>query len=333
MKKELILSLILTVIFLVCPFRETYGLSNEVYLKNQYKEVIGNREKYNVNGDGISIALLDSGFSKKKNKEITMKGGISFKETNNYEDLNGHGTHLAGVINSIAPKADIYAVKVLDKRLSGSYDDLIKGIEWAIDNNIDIISMSLGGEKESESLHKAIKEAHDKGIIVISSVGNNGFSINDTVTYPAKYDEVIGVGALGKNKKRWFRTSRGNGIDILAPGEDILSNSLDGKYIKRSGTSIAAAYVAGVVALIMEQNESLSNDEIKNILSKTAIPIGSKFEYGNGVLSISKALDQSNKIKLLKNIETGGMLFLLTTLVIVFFFIRKKRRKVLLERK
>lgn len=74
--------------------------------------------------------------------------------------------------------------------------------------------MSLGGDKKSESLHKAIKEAHQKGIVVISSVGNNGFSVNDTVTYPAKYDEVLGVGALGKNKKRWFRTSRGNGIDF-----------------------------------------------------------------------------------------------------------------------
>ncbi|WXA44782.1 S8 family serine peptidase [Bacillus paralicheniformis] len=94
---------------------------------------------------------------------MTIKGGISFKETDNYVDLNGHGTHIAGIINSIAPKADIYAVKVLDKKLSGSYDDLIKGIQWAIANNVDIISMSLGGDKKSESLHKAIKEAHQKG--------------------------------------------------------------------------------------------------------------------------------------------------------------------------
>ncbi|KAA0813138.1 hypothetical protein EI976_05030 [Bacillus licheniformis] len=333
MKKVLILLLFCCVIFLFCPIFETYGLSEEEYLKNQYREVKTIREKYNLKGEGVSIALLDSGISKKKN-QITIKGGISFKETDNYVDLNGHGTHIAGIINSIAPKADIYAVKVLDKKLSGSYDDLIKGIQWAIANNVDIISMSLGGDKKSESLHKAIKEAHQKGIVVISSVGNNGYSVNDTVTYPAKYDEVLGVGALGKNKKKWFRTSRGNGIDFLAPGEEILSNSLNGKYIKRSGTSISAAYATGVVALMIEQNKSLSNDEIKNILSQTAIPLGSKYEYGHGVLDINNALDQSNKIRWFKNLKTGGIVFGFLTLVTCFFFIRKSRnRKVLLERK
>lgn len=187
--------------------------------------------------------------------------------------------------------------------------------------------MSLGGDKKSESLHKAIKEAHQKGIVVISSVGNNGFSVNDTVTYPAKYDEVLGVGALGKNKKRWFRTSRGNGIDFLAPGEEILSNSLNGKYIKRSGTSISAAYATGVVALMIEQNKSLSNDEIKNILSQTAIPLGSKYEYGHGVLDINNALDQSNKIRWFKNLKTGGIVFGFLTLITCFFFIRKSRNR------
>ncbi|WP_423110014.1 S8 family serine peptidase [Bacillus licheniformis] len=91
--------------------------------------------------------------------------------------------------------------------------------------------------------------------------------------------------------------------------------------MKRSGTSISAAYATGVVALMIEQNKSLSNDEIKNILSQTAIPLGSKYEYGHGVLDINNALDQSNKIRWFKNLKTGGIVFGFLTLVTCFFFI------------
>ncbi|WP_081584565.1 S8 family serine peptidase [Bacillus bingmayongensis] len=190
----------------------------------------------------------------------------------------------------MAPKADIYAVKVLDRNQKGYYDDIVKGIQWCIDNNIDIILMSLGGSKYSKLLDNSIQKASKYGITIVSAVGNDGISNKDTVTYPAKLSGVIGVGAINQKEKRWFKSSRGKGIDIMVPGENISSTGLNNKIITQSGTSASAAYVAGFIAL-MKQHKNMTNLEIENALKETATSIGNEYEYGAGIINEEKSLN------------------------------------------
>ncbi|WP_339201720.1 S8 family serine peptidase [Peribacillus sp. FSL P2-0133] len=288
-RKYLIVGILCLVIFMTVSHRNTS--KNEPVLG--ISSIHQLQEKQMLSGKGISIAILDSGVNL-NNHALNIKGGVNFtKETKDYQDLNGHGTYLAGIIASkkygIAPKADVYAVKVLDSKKKGSYDTIIKGIQWAINQDVDIILMSLGGQKFSKSMDEYIKKAHQKGITIISAVGNNGLSKLDTVIYPAKFNEVIAVGAVGEDNKRWFKSSRGQGIDIMAPGVNLPSFNLKNEIVIENGTSVAAAYVAGVVCLLI-QKENMTNIEIENTLKKTAISTGSEFEYGNGVINVREII-------------------------------------------
>ncbi|MDF9763786.1 subtilisin family serine protease [Peribacillus simplex] len=116
------------------------------------------RKKYGVFGENVSIAILDTGVSSLEMIEIA--GGVNILDTTkNPEDENGHGTFLAGIIKSIAPKADLYVVKTLKKDLTGTYEDIATGIEWARKKKVDIILMSFGGEKDTPVLKEAVQKS------------------------------------------------------------------------------------------------------------------------------------------------------------------------------
>lgn len=252
-----------------------------------------------LTGKGSSVAILDTGVST-KHKDLKIKGGISFIEGNKkYEDDNGHGTHLAGIIGAqknkigitgIAPNADIYAVKVLDNKASGKYSTVVKGIDWAIEKNIDVILMSLGGLTESTFFKKAIDKAYKKGSLLVSSAGNYGYKEGNTITYPAKYNSTIAVGALDSNNERGYLSSKGSQLELMAPGVDIQSTWIKNSYKRESGTSMAAAYVAGEAALLFGKYPKLKNKEIRHYLKSSASPLGKHNEYGNGKINLNKAI-------------------------------------------
>lgn len=261
------------------------------------------QKNHKLTGKNISIAILDTGIDM-NHEDLNIRRSISFIEgTNGYDDESSHGTHISGIIGAkdnkigiigVAPSSQIYSLKVLDAKENGKYSNIIQAIEWSIKNNIKIISMSFGGYQKSDALETAINKAHEKNIILISSSGNTGFFDEDTITYPAKYKNVISVGAINSQKERWFASSQGNKIDIMAPGEKILSTSPKQKYEIKSGTSMAAAYVTGSISLLLEKKPTLTNIEVENILKKTATPIGIPFEYGNGLINIEKAINEIN---------------------------------------
>ncbi|WP_415782955.1 S8 family peptidase, partial [Bacillus manliponensis] len=139
-------------------------------------------------------------------------------------------------------------------------------------------------------LDKVIKKASKKGITIVSAVGNGGLSTQDTITYPAKLEGVIGIGATNNKNERWFKSSRGEGIDVMAPGENIYGTTLDNKTVKQSGTSVAAAYTTGVIALLKQHDNDISNVEIEKTLKETATSLGSKYEYGSGIMNEKELL-------------------------------------------
>jgi len=254
-------------------------------------------EVRNHQGNTVKIAVLDTGIS--AHEDLVIAGGVSFvPDMQQYADDNGHGTHVAGTIAAannmkgvvgVAPRSDIYAVKVLDNKGGGSYSQVINGIYWAIDNNMDVISMSFGGTQYSRALHEAIQEAERQGILIVAAAGNRGFG-PETELYPALYPEVISVGAVTKAHKRASYSSTGSELDIVAPGTEILSTTNDGGYGILTGTSMAAPHVTGAIAVLLAKNKTWSGQQIKDLIYESATPLGSQSEYGHGLLNLAKAL-------------------------------------------
>ncbi|WP_135550802.1 S8 family peptidase [Paenibacillus cymbidii] len=206
--------------------------------------------QHNFAGKAVKVGILDTGIS--NHEDLKVAGGISFVEgTTSYADDNGHGTHVAGTVAALdnkvgvqgmAPKVDLYAIKVLGANGSGSYSQVVQGIEWAIANKMDIINLSFGGAVNSEILHTAIKEAVRAGLIVVAAAGNQG-QATESETYPALFPEVVSVGATTPSNQRAAFSSTGSNLALVAPGTEVLSTTMGGQYGELSGTSMAAPHV------------------------------------------------------------------------------------------
>ncbi len=253
-----------------------------------------------TNGTGIKIAVIDTGISK-KHPDLNIAGGINLvgkKKGRNYNGDNGHGTHVAGIIAArnnnigvvgVAPDAQLYAVKALDKYGSGYISDVIEAIEWAVLNNMSIISMSLGTPQYSQALEEVCNTAYANGVLLIAAAGNSGDgnAFTDEVMYPAKFDSVIAVGAINRNDTAPYFSASGPEVELAAPGVEIYSTWPRDTYTYASGTSMAAPFVTGVAALYWSENQSLSNSELRELLRNTALDLGEKGKdnvYGYGLV-------------------------------------------------
>ena len=266
----------------------------------------------NYTGKGIKVAVIDTGIDT-THPALTVSGGMSVFSDNSYQDDNGHGTHVAGIIASknnpyvvgVSPDVQLYAVKVLNAYGSGWVSNIIAGIDWAITNKMDIINLSLGINIDVKSLHNIVDKANDNGILIVTAAGNNGNATKNqsTVIYPAKYESAIAVSAINElNNISWF-SSTGEKIELSAPGENILSTMIKNSKIKSdsnnynelyahlSGTSMAAPFVTGALAILEQEHPNYTNTEIRDLLDTLAKDIGTKGRdpyYGFGLLQVSK---------------------------------------------
>ncbi|MBY6037368.1 S8 family peptidase [Fictibacillus nanhaiensis] len=251
-------------------------------------------------GSGVKVAILDTGIDA-SHEDLNVLGGASFVagEPNALIDGNSHGTHVAGTVAAlnntkgvigVAHSASLYAVKVLDSSGSGTYSGIIQGIEWAVANNMDVINMSLGGSSGSTALQQACDNANNSGVLVVAAAGNSGTKgKRNTIGYPAKYASVMAVGAVDASNNRASFSSVGDELEVMAPGVNVLSSVPGNSYSSYNGTSMASPHVAGAAALIMAGNPGLSNAQVRQKLIDTAIPLGSAFYYGNGVIDVYAA--------------------------------------------
>lgn len=265
--------------------REHSSHEQKTPIVNDKKEVsqidigatVRNYHEDSITGNNIKIAILDTGIDT-KNDDLSFEKGINFVGNNskNFKDDNGHGTKIAGIIAArkndknligIAPESKLYIAKVADSNGKVSYSDLIKGINWAIKEKVDIINISLEFEKDNKELHKAIKKAYDNNIIIISSSGNIRFEGDTYESYPGKYKEVISIGMLNTDGEIYSKEFKNKHVDAFAPGEDLTSSYFNNKMTLDTGVSFATAYASGYAALIIQsdkaKNIDISSDSVK----------------------------------------------------------------------
>ena len=188
----------------------------------------------------------------------------------------------------VAPGARILAVRALgDTRGTGF--NILKGLEWAVARGAHVINMSFAGPHDP-LLQRALAGAHRRGIVLVAAVGNAG--PNSPPLYPADDPNVIAVTATDEDDKLFPASNRGRHIAIAAPGVDIELLAPDGGYRFASGTSLAAAHVSGIVALILERKPGLSPNAVRHILRSTARELGPAGldDFGAGLADALQAI-------------------------------------------
>lgn len=223
-------------------------------------------------GAGVAVAVLDTGIDRDHpDLAANIAGGTNFVskppwkpvDPTKWDDDNGHGTHVAGIIAAVnndvgvvgvAPEADLYALKVLDKTGSGYISQIIAGLEWCADNGIDIANMSLGTDADIQSFHDACNAAAAAGVILVAAAGNDGADVD----YPGAYGSVIAVAATDAGDAVPWWSSPGSAVAIAAPGVSVYSTWKGDGYDTKSGTSMAAPHIAGTLALALAAGVSTS---------------------------------------------------------------------------
>ena len=233
-------------------------------------------------GAGSKVAVVDTGIDKDHpDLAENIAGGRNYVRkgrklsTGKWDDDNGHGTHVAGIIAAldneigvigVAPEAQLYGVKVLDSRGNGWMGDLIAALEWAVTNNMDVVNMSLSASEGDPLLESACQSAADAGILLVAASGNNG----GQVQFPAQYGSVIAVGATNSSDQVTSWSNKGSSLEIVAPGLSVRSTWKGGSYETLDGTSMATPHVAGVCALMRGLPESLAPEDPRTQLQITA---------------------------------------------------------------
>ncbi len=294
-------------------------------------------EEYDTKGEGVRIAVLDTGvdvthpdielYSDDPQNPTYPGGWANFTlegdkiEDDTPDDLQGHGTHVSGTVAGgnasgeyigVAPEAELMHGAVLEEDGSGSFAQITAGLEWAVEEDADIISMSLGADGVHPELIDPVEHATDAGVIVIAASGNEG---EGTSGSPSNYYNTMSVGAVDENASV---TGFSGGMevssdyfqgqapehwpdeyivpDVVAPGDDVLSAYPGGDYQELPGTSMATPHVSGSAALMLSATSTdVSSDRVEDTLIETSwkpseAPDEQDVRYGHGIVDAQLAV-------------------------------------------
>lgn len=252
----------------------------------------------------VPVAIVDTGL---RSGLVDLEGRILYNRGYDFidddsdpEDGHGHGTHVAGTVASalenavsiagVAPETCFFAVKVLGDGGSGSSEGVAAGILHAVDQGARVINLSLGCDCDAEQvIEDALRYAEQRDVVVVAAAGNDGV---ERLHYPASSPRTIAVAALNQDLDLASFSSYGPGLDLAAPGVDIVSVFRDGESCTGSGTSMAAPHVSGVAALMRSANPELDRNAVQEILQEEAIdlgPAGYDRKFGAGMVDAFSA--------------------------------------------
>ncbi len=238
----------------------------------------------------IVVAVVDTGiyFEHERFENRIVDGGAAFLDQTGYtvDDENGHGTHCAGIIvGATTDNVKILPVRALDEDGYGSIVGIYCGMLYAMEQGVDVVSMSLGISGESPLVQYTVGQLYDAGIVCCVAAGNESMDA-DNVT-PARAEHAITVGAVDEYNELAYFSNYGPGIDVVAPGVDVWSAGIASPddFVYMSGTSMATPYVAACSAMVLSGDEDLSVDEVDSFLKANAIDLGAagrddEFGYG-----------------------------------------------------
>lgn len=257
--------------------------------------------------EAVTVAVIDSGIDEGHPDlvERIVPGGYNFIYHNdNINDINGHGTAVAGIIAAqtnnklgIAGVANNLNVKILVLKTAyydgSSYlSDVIEAIDYAIEKEVDIINLSMGDDKFSNIENAAIQRAIKAGIVVIAAAGNESSS---AYLYPASYENVISVGAVSNTNMVSYFSNHNDAVDVVAPGEGIYTCKPNSLYEYLDGTSFSAPFVSGIAAVLKAVGPSLSPAQVENIIKNSVTDQGAAGKdnyYGYGVVNFYQAVSK-----------------------------------------
>ena len=246
-------------------------------------------------GKNSRIEIIDTGINYEhpdlSGRFTSVKGYDFIADIDDCMDYNGHGTHVAGIVGGeytgVSPKATLYGLRVLDEAGSGTEVGVIRALEWAVENRVDVCNLSLGSTRKSQYEERAVQYAINHGVSVCAAAGNSGIR---EYTYPASYENVISVAAVDNNNKRARFSTRNDLLTISAPGIQIESTSWLGDYVRMSGTSMSTPHVAGTLALFNSIDQSLTPQRAKEVASATAQQLGKPDDYGAGLVRADRVV-------------------------------------------
>lgn len=288
-------------------------LRAQQYALNLLKVETVNRS---AKGSGVTVAVIDTGV-RSTHPDLSGKvlsGADYVNPGTSANDENGHGTHVAGIIAakthngtgiaSLAPGAKILPVRVLGRDGSGTSDAVAKGIIYAANRGAKVINLSLGSTRRSTAMETAVAYAIRKNSLVVAAAGNRGCGLFGAPTeYPAAYPGVVGVGAVNQSLRRASYSSCGSAVDVVAPGDRIVSTmirssvglgcSSSSDYCYLSGTSFSSPYVAAAGALAIARR-GWSQSTVASRLQSTATDLeraGKDRNTGSGFINPSKLIN------------------------------------------
>jgi hypothetical protein len=250
-------------------------------------------------GSNVLVAVIDSEIDS-KHPDLAGAFVERFDAVGRPDKPHAHGTGMTGAIAAhrqlmgIAPAAKILAIHAFSPDAAESpqatTQHILAGLEWAIGKGARVINMSFAGPYDP-MLQLAMKKAHDKGVVLVAAAGNMG--PKSPPLYPAADANVIAVTAVDQNDRLFASANQGPHIAVAAPGVDILEPAPNAGYQVTTGTSVAAAHVSGIAALMIERNSALDPDTIHEILTasaKTLGPKGRDDQFGWGLVDPTRAL-------------------------------------------
>lgn len=268
-------------------------------------------------GKGIKVGIIDTGIDYfHSDLEDNIVCSKSFIDDTIGYDSGFHGTHVAGIacganngtgIVGVAPEAQIYSAKIFDDKGTTTATAERNALEWLAGKGVHVINMSYGGffpveipgvQESLDKYHDCIKAVADAGIIMVAAAGNSGNPKDslDRISWPARFPETFAVGAISQELQRAGFSSAGDMLDFAMPGVDVYSCYPRHQWARYSGTSMAAPYLTGCVALLQEyalktKGALFTYEEIKKELIKHSLDLGVEGvdpETGYGMVNIGK---------------------------------------------